>query len=292
MTGETLAFTKGHGTLNDFVLLFDEKGELDVNPDLVRLLCDRRAGIGGDGVLRAVRSGALPDGAGFASDVWFMDYWNADGSIAEMCGNGARVFAAFLQSKAGEDFTSGVEIGTRAGSRVVRAIGGGRYAVAMGDWVLPNNGQSDVAVIPHGQSDPLHGVTVDVGNPHVVIALPTETDLVELDLREPPRVMPQPEGGTNVEFVVILNQERGSPGRLRMRVHERGVGETRSCGTGACAATIASMAWVGAEAPSSWNVEVPGGVLVVRVEETDLTLEGPAVLVAEGRLNVGALTHG
>ncbi len=289
MTGETLAFTKGHGTENDFVLLFDERGELSLGPALVRALCDRRAGIGADGVLRAIRAGAIPDGAGFAADAWFMDYRNADGSTAEMCGNGARVFAAFLEREAGEDFGPGVEIGTRAGARLVTAIGGGKYSVAMGRWRLPGGGKADATVTPFGRPSGLPAVTVDVGNPHTVVALSSERELAALDLSLPPVVVPEPASGTNVEFVIPAQTDGGPRGRVRMRVYERGVGETRSCGTGACAAAIASTAWAGQGAPSEWDVEVPGGTLTVRMSGLEATLEGPAVLVADGLLDLSSL---
>ena len=110
-----LHFTKGHGTENDFVLLFDEHGELELSPERVRYLCDRRAGIGADGVIRAVRARHLEAGAGFSPETWFMDYWNSDGSLSEMCGNGVRVFAAFLEHEAGERLDGGLTIGTRGG---------------------------------------------------------------------------------------------------------------------------------------------------------------------------------
>src|SRR5664279_5139181 len=132
----TLKFTKGHGTQNDFVLLFDERGEIDLNQDVVRFLCDRRAGIGADGVIRAVRSGHLDAGAGYDASTWFMDYWNSDGTFSEMCGNGARVFAMFLEREAGVDVRGGITIGTRGGARTVTSLGEGRYAVGMGRWVL------------------------------------------------------------------------------------------------------------------------------------------------------------
>lgn len=290
MTGETLAFTKGHGTENDFLLLFDEHGKLDLSPGLVRALCDRRAGIGADGVLRAVRSGDLPDGQGFDPDVWFMDYRNADGSLAEMCGNGARVFAAYLEREAGVDFGEGREIGTRAGGRQVTAIGGGRYSVGMGRWTLSGGGTADAEVTPRDYPSALPAVRVDVGNPHTVAAISSLAELSALDLSRPPVVEPEPPNGTNVEFVVPLDPLGGPRGRIQMRVYERGVGETRSCGTGACAAAIASMAWEGDGAPHEWDVEVPGGELTVRLRGSEATLEGPAVLVGDGLVDLLALT--
>jgi diaminopimelate epimerase len=290
MTEETLAFTKGHGTENDFVLIFDELGALDLSPALVRALCDRRTGIGADGVLRAVRAGVVPDGAEFPLDLWFMDYRNADGSIAEMCGNGARVFAAFLEREAGEDFGGGVGIATRAGVRVVMSLGDGRYSVGMGRWTIPGDGKSDatarIAGLGHRPA-----VSVDIGNPHTVVAVSDASELETADLTDAPEVSPTPPDGTNVELVLSDGLSDGKRGRIRMRVYERGVGETRSCGTGACAAVVAARAWEGIGAPTEWDVRVPGGLLTVRIDGNEAILEGPAVLVVDGLLNLSSLTR-
>ncbi len=285
MSGEHLPFTKGHGTENDFVLLLDEDGALDLSPALVRALCDRRAGIGADGVLRAIRAGRLDAGAGFAPDTWFMDYWNADGTTAEMCGNGARVFAAFLERDAGEDFSNGQVIGTRGGAHTVTALGAGRYSVDMGPWRIAADGGPTVIV--RGWN-PRPGVSVDMSNPHAVVAAVTVEELAVADLGTLPVVEPTPPNGANVEVIVPLELD-GDRGRLQMRVYERGVGETRSCGTGACAAALAAHSWAGDEAPRVWEVNVPGGTVVVRIEDDRTVLEGPAVLVADGLVNLPSL---
>jgi len=285
-----LRFTKGHGTHNDFVMLFDEHGELDVTPELVRVLSDRRGGIGGDGVIRAVRAGKLAAGAGFDDAMWFMDYWNADGTTSEMCGNGARVFGAYLEREAGEDLTKGLTIGTRGGTRTLTALGAGQYAVGMGSWTLGDTAKGfDAEVTVAGLAHPHPALSVDVGNPHRVVALPSIDALEGLDLATAPLVEPVPQHGTNVEFVVTRGGSMvdGEPrGRVRMRVHERGSGETQSCGTGACAVALAVRAWAGEGAPDVWDVEVPGGLVTVRVEGDQTTLEGPAVLVADGILTL------
>src|SRR6478735_7387145 len=120
-----VAFTKGHGTGNDFVIIADPDGALDLTADQVAALCDRNFGIGADGVLRVVRSAAIADGAAALAEEpdaeWFMDYRNADGSIAEMCGNGIRVFAHYLLWAGLAVIESGstLPIGTRAGVRDV-----------------------------------------------------------------------------------------------------------------------------------------------------------------------------
>ncbi|WP_084040297.1 diaminopimelate epimerase [Demequina sp. NBRC 110053] len=285
-----LRFTKGHGTENDFVLLLDERGEIDLTPELVRFLCDRRAGIGADGVIRAVRAGSLPAGAGLSDSTWFMDYWNADGSTSEMCGNGARVFAAFLERETGADLSGGLTIGTRGGTRTLTSLGAGVFAVGMGEFRIADApGGFDVEVEAVGLTPARPGLSVDLGNPHHVVALASVAELEALDLTRAPRVSPAPPAGSNVEFVVTRGgevREGIERGRVRMRVHERGSGETRSCGTGACAVALAVRSWAGEGSPDVWDVEVPGGMVTVRVIGTRTVLEGPAVLVAEGEVDV------
>lgn len=305
-TPATLAVTKGHGTQNDFVLLDDRAGSLDLGPDLVRALADRRAGVGGDGVIRVVRSAVLPEGAAALADEptaeWFMDYRNADGSIAQMCGNGVRVFARFLEhlglADLGDD--GRLAIGTRAGVRYVTRAGSG-YAVDMGAWRLPGgeiarDAGRDASVSVSGLAGDRPALSIDMGNPHTVVALASPAELDTLDLTRAPVVTPLPPDGTNVEFVVPLGEEtspRGVVGHVRMRVHERGVGETRSCGTGACAAALAVATWAGPGAPRVWRVDVPGGTLMVSMLDGDrVELAGPAELVAHGEVDVAALLRG
>ena len=282
----TLPFTKGHGTENDFVLLYDPDGRVDVTPELVAFLADRRAGIGGDGVIRAVRAGALAAGAGLPADAWFMDYWNSDGTTSVMCGNGARVFGAFLERHAGVDLAGGLEFGTRGGPRTVTALGHGRYAIGMGEFRLGDTTDGfDSEVAARGLDPARPALSVNLGNPHHVVALADLDQLEALDLTVAPEVHPLPPHGTNVEFAVALGfDDAGGErrGRVRMRVHERGSGETRSCGTGACAVALAMREWAGPDAPDVWDIEVPGGEVTVRVQGAVTVLEGPAVLVAEG----------
>lgn len=279
-----LHFTKGHGTENDFVLVADLDGSLDVTAEQVRRLTDRRAGIGGDGVIRVV-----PTLAAAEQDVrdqgdrarWFMDYRNADGSPAEMCGNGSRVFAAYLRRE-GLETAEEFSIATRGGVKLVR-FEGDLIAVNLGDWrIVDVDGAHeqgfDVMVKVRGH-DPMPGLSLDLGNPHVVVALPDSEDLAALDLAEAPEVHPVPPHGTNVEFVRPIG-----PGHIAMRVHERGVGETRSCGTGAAAAALATRWWAAADtATDVWRVDVPGGTLRVRaLPGQQVELAGPAALVADG----------
>ena len=296
----SLRFTKGHGTQNDFVLLFDERGDIDLTPDLVRYLCDRRAGIGADGVIRAVRAGALralpgeaaPASGGLDAATWFMDYWNADGSTSEMCGNGARVFAALLERDAGLDLRGGLTFGTRGGTRTVTALGDGNYAIGMGEFRLGDATDGfDSEVAARGLDPVRPALSVNLGNPHNVVALQSLAELEALDLSVAPQVNPTPPHGTNVEFVVTRGGEVRDGierGRVRMRVHERGSGETKSCGTGACAVALAVRSWAGEGAPDVWDVEVPGGLVTVRVVGTRVILEGPAILVADGEVAIPA----
>jgi diaminopimelate epimerase len=285
------AFTKGHGTGNDFVLLADPDGVLDLSAEVVRTLCDRRFGIGADGVLRAVRAEADPDAQQLATNedaaLWFMDYRNADGSIAEMCGNGIRVFAAFLLEQGLAELPAGgtLEVLTRGGVRTLQRTADG-FAVDLGRWrLVPGETTVEVAGVPV----PRPGLGITVPNPHVVIALADDAELDAADLTGPPTLVPEPADGANVELVhpadpLVVD----GVGRIRMRVHERGSGETLSCGTGAAAAALAARTWAGAAAPNAWRVEVPGGVLGVRMFPTEegehVSLSGPARLVYTGEV--------
>jgi diaminopimelate epimerase len=281
----TLHFTKGHGTGNDFVLFADPDGELDLSGEQLATLADRHFGIGGDGTIRAVRSEQLPDGAEALADdpaaEWFMDYHNADGSVAEMCGNGIRVFAAYLIAEGLLSLAVGetVPIGTRGGVRALTRVDGG-YEVDLGAFVVASG---DAMVSARRLDVARPGLAVGVGNPHVVVALADDDELDALDLTDAPQVTPVPPDGANVEFVVPADPlVADGVGRIRMRVHERGSGETLSCGTGAAAAALATREWAGDGAPDSWRVEVPGGVVGVRIADGHVHLSGPAELVFGG----------
>ncbi|MBX6371004.1 MAG: diaminopimelate epimerase [Acidothermus sp.] len=276
---DDVAFLKGHATRNDFVVLPDPDGVLGLSEHFVRDLCDRRAGVGADGVLRVVRTTALPsDLAELAGDAaWFMDYRNADGSVAEICGNGVRLFARYLV-EAGLQAPGRFVVGTRIGPLTVDVP-------AVGDvWVwLPAPlvvGLGRVRV----DGREFSGTRVSVGNPHLVCAV---EDLDHLDLTRltvEPTDFPE---GVNVEFV-----EFAEPGRLRVRVRERGVGETESCGSGACAVAAAFATDPRRPADGWWRIRLRGGELGVRLDDDQVTLVGPAVIVAEGRVRVDALSEG
>ena len=282
-------FTKGQGTGNDFVLFADPEGETTLTPDQIAALCDRHFGIGADGVIRAVRSSKLPDGAkALAEDEaaeWFMDYHNADGSVAEMCGNGIRVFAKFLIDHGLTELVDGntLAVGTRGGVRDVQRNKSG-FQADMGRWRLDG---TEPTVRARNLAVARPGLGINVGNPHVVVALASDEELDSADLSYIPIVEPEPAGGVNVEFVVPLEPlVKDGVGRIRMRVHERGSGETLSCGTGAVAAALATRHWAGPGAPNQWQVEVPGGTVGVRMFPTEdgehVSLSGPAELVYSG----------
>ena len=282
----TLPVMKGHGTENDFVVLPDLDAVVSMSPSMVRGLCDRRTGIGADGVLRVTRTALAtePDVRAQAEVAeYFMDYHNADGSIAEMCGNGLRVFGRYLQQ---------VGLAGGSGSLTVATRGGPKMLSFDGEHITSELGPATVRperprVTAAGLAGEFDAVALDLPNPHVVVELASVAELAAVRLTEPPQVRPGLPEGQNVEFVV-----RTGPDRLRMRVYERGSGETRSCGTGICA-VVAAVAgpWTPGEPgsetdPGEWVVEVPGGECRVWWNAAgNLMLSGPAVLVASVELS-------
>jgi diaminopimelate epimerase len=268
------SFTKGHGTENDFVLILDRESMLEIGPPEVRFICNRRAGVGADGLLRAVLAKHVEGWDGNGA-LWFMDYRNADGSIAEMCGNGIRVFMRYLLD---QDLASGpvVEIATRSGLKATTALPDGRIRVTMGPVVVG----SRPVVITTADGVDFKALTADVGNPHAVSFV---DNLDPLPLHTPPRWDPAekfPEG-VNLEFVRQLG-----PQHIAMRVHERGVGETHSCGTGTVAAAAATRVHDQdlTPLPVTYRVDTLGGSVEVELTEHQAYLTGPAVLVAHGEL--------
>ncbi|MEH0418041.1 diaminopimelate epimerase [Streptomyces sp. B21-083] len=276
-----IAFLKGHGTENDFVIVPDPENVIDLPPAAVAALCDRRAGIGGDGLLHVVRSAAHPEAKGMAAEAeWFMDYRNGDGSIAEMCGNGVRVFARYLQ-RAGQVTEGDLRVATRGGVKSVHLAKEGDVTVGMGKALLP---EGEVVVRVGERSWPARNV--NMGNPHAIAFvddLAHAGDLFTAPPFSPASVYPD---GVNVEFVV----DRG-PRHVALRVHERGAGETRSCGTGACAVAVATARRDGADpavtgTPVTYTVDVPGGRLVITERaDGEIEMTGPAVIVAEGEID-------
>lgn len=253
--------TYGHGTHNDFLIIFDADDELIVSPEQVAKMCNRNSGIGADGMIRIIKS----DGK------WFMDYRNADGSIAEMCGNGIRVMARYLVVK-GHQREGIFAIDTRAGIKHLRVPAVDDISVNMGK--VYDEGEA-ISAIANGAI--YEGFNINVGNPHAVVFTPDLSTLGSLEIA--PTVSPAdsyPEG-VNVEFVELMgNQE------AKMRVHERGSGETQSCGTGTCAVALAATMKTGQSLPSRWVIYPPGGRLVVDIDgHSNATLTGPALLVED-----------
>lgn len=289
----TLKFTKGHGTGNDFVLYLDPDGQRPLTQDQIAKICDRHFGIGADGVIRVIKSEALEAGAASLAEEptaqWFMDYYNSDGTIAEMCGNGTRVFARYLTEKGLVQLGDGetLSIGTRAGVKdLQRNLAG--FAVDMGRWKLES---SDLLVQAKQLPVARPGQAINVGNPHVVVALADLQELENLDLTKAPVIDPAPANGANVEFVVPAEpMVKEGVGSITMRVYERGSGETLSCGTGIVAAALATRHWAGEGAPQVWQVKVAGGTLGVRMFATEegehVGLSGAAVLVYDGEIDL------
>ena len=279
-------FAKGHGTQNDFVLLPDPDGRLSLTPAAVAALCDRRQGLGADGVLRVTRAEAaltagvfdrLPEGV--APGDWYMDYRNADGSIAQMCGNGVRVFAHYVRA-CGLESRDEFVVGSLAGPRPVVLH---RWDDTTADVTVEMGKTNQLGAgeaIVGGR--PFAGLAIDVGNPHLacVDADLTGDELAALDVAAPVSFdRTQFPEGVNIE---VLTAPHG--GAVSMRVHERGVGETRSCGTGTVAAAVAALAFDGA-ATGALRVRIPGGEVTVTVTEASSYLRGPSVLVAQGDLS-------
>lgn len=291
-----IAFAKAHGTENDFVLLPDAAVDVDLTADVVRFLCDRRAGLGADGVIRVARAAellgkgvldCLPDGVG--PEHWFMDYRNADGSLAEMCGNGVRVFAHWVYSRGLVDDAAFV-VGTRAGAREVRV----HEADSLRADVEVQMGYAEVFGVSTCRLGDMSfaGLAVDMGNPHIACVVPGLDAQrlaglpVDADAWWDEGFFPQ---GTNIEVLTEL-QDIGDgaealDGRVHMRVHERGAGETRSCGTGTVAAARAALADRG-RVDGRVEVVVPGGTVVVVIDGETSTLRGPSVIVATGAVEV------
>lgn len=314
LEGRTL--TKAHGTGNDFILVPDFAGTLDLPAEAVASVCDRHFGIGADGLIRVARTASVPEMADVARDFpeaeWFMDYRNADGSIAQMCGNGLRVFVHYLRVQGVIDLKPGrsVTVATRGGVKAV-SFDGAVYTIDMGEYGLPRGDAGDdtrVAVPGVGERPAL---SVTMPNPHTVVLLDSAEELAAARLTEAPQYDPVPPEGTNLELVVAEPGDRVSLGGqigladqtfsggqanradqgladrsespsnpALMRVLERGVGETLACGTGTCAAALAVLLLRG-EREGEVQLRSPGGPLTVRIEGGRAFLTGPAVLVAE-----------
>ena len=298
---------KGHATLNDFLMLVDPGCEVAISGADIAAVCDRHSGIGADGFVRVVRTTALPGGGAFAASVpeaeWFMDYYRADGTVAEMCGNAARLFAHVLDHEGLCPIADGesVTIGTRGGARTITRLGE-LWTVDMGPARLASPEEAedegwDTAVVVPGLDGPRAALSVEIAGPHTVVALGEEGELEAAafagltDSADPVAYDPAPEVGTNLELVVPLGEEtdpdtQSSVGIARVRVLERGVGESLSYGAGCCAVAVALHAWTGPGAPEDYRLLVPGGEIGVHVgsdplgEDSSVLLTGPAAITA------------
>jgi diaminopimelate epimerase len=253
--------TYGHGTENDFVLIFDPEDSLPITSTQTAAICNRETGIGSDGLIRIIKR----------NGVWFMDYRNADGSLAEMCGNGIRVMARYLVER-GIEKEGIFAIDTRAGKKHLRVPREGDISVNIGQVTDEN---SEVTVFTNGKT--WDALNISVGNPHAVAFVDSMDEVG--DLKDAPIVRPKDEypEGVNVEFVEFLEGNE-----LRMRVFERGVGETRSCGTGTCAVALAATLHRGSKLPATWVIYPPGGRLQVEIDShSNAVLTGPAVLIRD-----------
>ena len=293
-----MEFTKMHGCGNDYIY-FDctrQPMNRDLASQLAVRLSDRHFGIGGDGLIRLAHPQAVSDvnerqiadcAAGDAD--WFMDYRNADGSLAEMCGNGTRAITLFAQRQGIADQPGGkpFHLGTRAGVKVLTSLGDvpglGKdvFQVEMGAWKRGDVDGYEVTI--PGTSGSARGTFVDMGNPHVVAVLEDAfaslPNVEDLDLVTKPVVAPEIPSDQNVEFVRIDEQSEGDDaGEATMRVNERGCGETLSCGTGLCATAITLRAKTGID---HWTITVRGGTLRVDVTDEDVKLTGSATIVGK-----------
>lgn len=259
-------FLKGHGTGNDFVVITDFDGTLNLTSQAVTAICDRHKGIGADGILRVVRE----------NDIYFMDYHNADGSLAETCGNGIRVFSRFLVEQ--KLVPAGLfTIKTRAGLINVHVDSNDtaftNIAVEMGK---PTRASVSPQVTTEAGTWP--GVARFIPNPHcvaIVESIDEAGSLLNVPSVSPSDIYPN---GANFEFI----EGRGEA-HIGMRTHERGVGETLSCGSGACSAADVWASHQNLQAPWTVQVDVLGGTVFVDSDTNGvLTLRGPAAFVASG----------
>ncbi|MDQ3538925.1 MAG: diaminopimelate epimerase [Actinomycetota bacterium] len=266
-----MQFVKVHGAGNDFVLLPDPQDAQPLTPGVVRELCRAHLGLGADGVIRVA-----PPREGVDADV-FMDYWNADGNIAEMCGNGVRCVAKYLADRnlAGNGI---VTVDTRAGVKAVQVFrdGNGLVDRARVDMGPPVVGKVDEPLDIGGATVGI--TTLSMGNPHAVLVV---DDVASEPLAELGTRIGRHEAfaeGTNVELIQILDRRT-----VRGRIWERGVGETMASGTGASAMAVAAAVLGLAE--RQVTVALPGGELDIDWSDATLWVTGPAVEVATGNLD-------
>ncbi len=264
-----LEFTKMQGVGNDYIYIDARKQSIQQPTILAQQLSDRHFGIGGDGLVLILPAEADADVT--------MAMYNADGSEGLMCGNAIRCVAQYLYENH-EVSGNLIRIATKSGVKVVRRLRDQYFSVDMGKAKVEN-------IQLAGMN---HLTAVDVGNPHIVwfphFAI-ENYDIKRLGHRlEHSKLFPN---GTNVEFVRVIGNNQ-----LQMRVWERGSGETLGCGTGACAAALASV-WYGyCNREKLIRVQLPGGELVVDCSGERVRLLGPAVTVFRGLIELDEVNHG
>lgn len=294
-------FYKSQSTGNDFVMYLDFENKLIPDAEEVSEICDRHFGIGADGLIRigTVKNGisssnkARSTGKSEKDDEihYFMDYYNSDGSIANMCGNGVRSTASLLKYlgiyKGGE-----CQIITRDGLKNVNFEGASDFSVDLGNYYFNNN--LDVEIIAKYQKSfrNFRAKYANLGNEHLVVILEKSEDLSEIDLSIKPQIIMQTneipsqnssdfehlmQVDANFEFITLKNNS------INLRVFERGVGETLSCGTGICAASIAAY-YFQDQKHNSYNICVPGGNLRTLINNNRITLFGESKIVGKFKL--------
>jgi diaminopimelate epimerase len=275
-----MRFAKYQGIGNDFVMLADPDDVMRLSQEQVRALCNRRFGIGGDGVIRVAPASEAD---------FFMDYSNSDGSVGEMCGNGIRCLAAFARDEGLTDATT-LRVDTRAGLKMIDVHNDGRIRVDMG---APIFSPADIPVRWDG-SDALHtkveleqgileATCLSMGNPHAVLFV---EDLEGTPVSSLGRLIehhPIFPNRANVEFVHVTSRDR-----IDMRVWERGSGATLACGTGACAAAVAARLL--RETNRSMTVGLPGGDLEIEwdgslTDAASVFMTGPATKSFRGEID-------
>ncbi|HEX5222757.1 MAG TPA: diaminopimelate epimerase [Verrucomicrobiae bacterium] len=267
----TLEFTKMNGAGNDFILLDNRAGKIQLSREQIVRLCDRHRGVGADGIMILV-----PSRTGKAD--WAWDFYNSDGSTGEMCGNGARCFARFVQRTVGlhRDFTFETEAGI-----ITATFHGERVTVNL---TKPKDLKLNQTVSLSTGDNTIH--SLNTGVPHAVLYVPDADKAMVMSLgpeiRRHAFFGPR---GTNVNFVQVL-----APNHIRVRTFERGVeGETLACGTGVCASAMISARVHHFASPV--KVQVQGGdTLEVSFKDNgefeDVRLTGPADFVFAGRIEV------
>jgi diaminopimelate epimerase len=276
-----MRFAKYHGIGNDFVMLADPDDRLEITEQMAARLCDRRFGIGADGVIRVAPG---RDGADFV-----MDYRNSDGTVGEMCGNGIRCLAIFARAEGLTQATK-LTVDTGAGRKVIEVLDDGRVRVDMG---APIFNPTEIPVRWDG--DPLHvkletpgevieAACVSIGNPHAVLFVDDPEKAPVTTLGPELAANPAFPKGANVEFIRVP-----SPDRVEMRVWERGSGETLACGTGACAVAVVAKLLAGTD--DRVTVALPGGELEIEwsgslQDDESIFMTGPVVMSYTGEVDL------